>query len=288
VNFAETRPHGRPSGVTTYLVLTFGLAWAPFIVVMTGGPSVGPVLMPVAPAVACVVVRRWVTREGFVGLGLRPTLSGVLRRWPLVALALLWPLAVSPVLALLSGADLWAGGGHLASWVALSLAVAPVILGEELGWRGYLQVRIYPGHPLAAAVATGVIWGVWHYPLLLNAEGLRWWLPVEFTVGTVTMSAFLGWLRTRSGSVWGPSLGHASNNVTEDNLTRHAFSTAEIGPGQGAAVLSAEAVVLLGIVGLDRWRRAVSRPSPRGGLDFVRRTPRRRAAQRATASRRGS
>ncbi len=270
MSFAETRLRGRRSGVAAYLVLAFGLAWAPFIVVVAGGPSIGPVLMPVAPAVACVVVRRWVTREGFTGLGLRPSLGGVLRHWPLVAVALLWPLAVSPALALLSGADLGAGGGHLVSWLALSLAVTPVILGEELGWRGYLQMRIYPGHPLAAAVATGVIWGVWHYPLLLSAEGLRWWLLAEFTMGTVTMSLFLGWLRTRSGSVWAPSLGHASNNVTEDNLTRRAFGDGALGPGQAAVVLLAEAVVLLGVVAADHVRCRVSRHMDRGSATSTR------------------
>ncbi len=49
--------------------------------------------MPVAPAIACFVVRRWVTREGFGDAGLRPNL----RRWPLYLLALAWPFAVHPL-----------------------------------------------------------------------------------------------------------------------------------------------------------------------------------------------
>lgn len=266
MSFAETAARARRRGVAAYLVIAFGLAWAPFVVVLAGGPSVGPVLMPLAPAAACVVVRRWVTREGFVELGLRPSLRGVLRRWPLIAVALLWPLAVSPVLALLTGADLWAGGGHVVSWLALSLAITPVILGEELGWRGYLQMRVYPGRPLAAALATGVMWGVWHYPLLLSSRGVQPWLLAEFTLGTITMSVFLGWLRARSTSVWAPSLGHASNNVTEDNLTRRAIGTGAIGPGQAAAVLIVEAVVLLGVVAADHaGGRVFSRRMDRGG-----------------------
>jgi membrane protease YdiL (CAAX protease family) len=55
------------------------------------------------------------------------------------------------------------------TWIAivLALAVSSVVLtlvlwGEEFGWRGYLQLRLFPQHPLLAAMATGVIWGIWH------------------------------------------------------------------------------------------------------------------------------
>src|SRR3954447_19895232 len=76
-------PYSR-HGVPAYLLIAFGLAWAPFLPLLWGGPEVPPVLMPFAPAIACVVVRRWVTREGFGDAGLRLNL----RYWRLYLIAL--------------------------------------------------------------------------------------------------------------------------------------------------------------------------------------------------------
>jgi len=54
--------------------------------------------------------------------------------------------------------------------------------------------------PLLAAVATCLIWGVWHYPIILAGyeryESTLLGLLV-FPVVTVLMSVILGWLRLR-------------------------------------------------------------------------------------------
>lgn len=43
-------------------------------------------------------------------------------------------------------------------------------LGEELGWRGYLQPRLLRQFtPLTTSLIIGVIWGVWHYPLYVHS-----------------------------------------------------------------------------------------------------------------------
>ena len=76
--------------------------------------------------------------------------------------------------------------------------------GEEFGWRGYLQLRLFGDRPLLSAVATGIIWGVWHYPV--NLRGYNF--PdqpliglVVFPVGTILPSIIFGWMRLRTGSV---------------------------------------------------------------------------------------
>jgi uncharacterized protein len=79
-------------GVPVFLAISFALAWLPFLPVLFGGAPVGAMLMPFAPAIACVVVRRWVTREGFGDAGLRLSIRG---RWPLLVVALFWPLAAT-------------------------------------------------------------------------------------------------------------------------------------------------------------------------------------------------
>ena len=39
-----------------------------------------------------------------------------------------------------------------------------LILGEELGRRGYLQHCLLFDPPSPVAVATGATWGIWRYP----------------------------------------------------------------------------------------------------------------------------
>jgi CAAX protease family protein len=96
-----------------------------------------------------------------------------------------------------------------------ALIAIPVLWGEEFGWRGYLQQRLFSGRPVAAAVATGVIWAIWHYPVTLRGYNY----PDHPVLGsllfmpfTVMMSYIFGWIYARSGSIWASSLAHAATN----------------------------------------------------------------------------
>ena len=260
----------RTRGIVAFLVIAFGLAWLPFLPALFGSSAPGSIFMPFAPAIACFIVRKWVTREGFGDSGLRPGF----RYWRLYLLAVAWPFAATLVyvpLALALGvapdgfAVPWGLGDPslvaLLSWPLIAFALAPIIFGEEFGWRGYLQIRLFADQPLRAALATGVIWGVWHYPMILaggqnTADRLQTLLI--FPVATTTMSVFLGWLRLRTGSVWPGSVAHASNNATENNLSRLTFTGDSSGTLPASAtwpILLAEALVLLGIVAVDHLRR---------------------------------
>ena len=68
----------------------------------------------------------------------------------------------------------------------------------------------------------------------------------------------------RTGDVWSTSIGHGSNNVTEDSWHRTAFTglpgTAPLSPGADIALVVAEAIVLIGIVLAARlFRRSTPR-----------------------------
>ena len=61
-------------------------------------------------------------------------------------------------------------------WVLIPLAVILALpfgpLGEEFGWRGYLQPRLLKRYsPVAAGTLIGIIWTVWHLPLFWAPAG---------------------------------------------------------------------------------------------------------------------
>src|SRR5262249_29691482 len=54
---------------------------------------------------------------------------------------------------------------------AAALLLGPLInglftFGEEFGWRGYLQPKLMPLGGKRAMLLIGVIWGVWHWPII--------------------------------------------------------------------------------------------------------------------------
>ena len=237
-------------GVIAYLLLSFGLAWLLWEAAFrlgfgTGSPYFQLAILPgaFAPALAALIVRAAVTREGFGDAGLRLNLR---HGWKYYLLGWLFPLAAVVVISLLAVGlglaqpDLTLGRANASMageasgpsqafppWVLVvqllltSLLATPVLWGEEFGWRGYLQLRIAPGRPLLAALATGVIWGLWHLPVNLrgyNFPGQPVLGMVVFTVSAVLLSVIFGWIRHRSGSIWAASLAHAATNAIGASL----------------------------------------------------------------------
>ncbi|WP_436757085.1 CPBP family intramembrane glutamic endopeptidase [Streptosporangium sp. V21-05] len=113
------------------------------------------------------------------------------------------------------------GTGVLVAVQAVSMVlVAPLVnsvaaFGEEWGWRGWLLPRLTPLGAWRAILVSGVIWGLWHFPLTLrgyNYPELGAWAAPMFVIFCVTFGALLGWLRLCSGSVWPAVVGHGSLN----------------------------------------------------------------------------
>jgi membrane protease YdiL (CAAX protease family) len=231
-------------GILWFLSITFALAWISWEIAIQSGVSVLDWRFQLfalpgafAPAIAAIVVRKWITREGFedAGLGVR------LQHWPYYLLAWLLPLAVVAVIVgqsvLLGIAEpdftlhraeaVGVAGRHLEGvsdlgWLVipqlmiLAIVTTPVLWGEEFGWRGYLQRRIFVGRPVAAALVTGIIWAIWHFPLTLRGYDFpdRPLLGSLLLIIIAILLAYLfGWLREKSGSIWTASLAHASTNT---------------------------------------------------------------------------
>ena len=69
---------------------------------------------------------------------------------------------------------------------------------------------------IPAVLISGLIWGLWHAPLILlgyNYPDAPGWLGLAaMVVVCVIFGAIFGWLRLRSGSVWPSALAHAAFN----------------------------------------------------------------------------
>lgn len=94
-----------------------------------------------------------------------------------------------------------------------------LLLGEELGWRGYLYGTLTTTQsPRRAALVVGIIHGLFHVPLLTltngyDSAGSRW-IVVPGVVAVISGAGILfGWLRTRSNSLWPVLIAHAAANT---------------------------------------------------------------------------
>lgn len=91
-------------------------------------------------------------------------------------------------------------------------------LGEEVGWRGWLWVRLQSYGQLPAILISGAIWGAWHAPLVLLGYNYPMatgpWGVLAMCGMCIVFGAFLGWLRTYSDSVWPTALAHGAFNAS--------------------------------------------------------------------------
>lgn len=114
----------------------------------------------------------------------------------------------------------------MAAILVSSLTYAPFInmipaFGEELGWRGILYPTLAERMSTrSAALVTGVIWGLWHAPVIAMGHnyGMGYTgFPVAgiltMTLMCTAMSCWLCLLRQRSGSVWPCALAHGAFNA---------------------------------------------------------------------------
>jgi membrane protease YdiL (CAAX protease family) len=96
-------------------------------------------------------------------------------------------------------------------------------LGEAIGWSGFLGPRLAERYGFTrAALITGVIWAIWHFPILLFSDYFDSSSPPPsfalpcFVIQVVGLSVIMLWLRLRSGSLWTGALLAASLNVFND------------------------------------------------------------------------
>ena len=273
-------PHSISEGATQRLVLFFGVL---FVLVVTSSLltwtmnidilSLGPVYMftPLIAAMTVCYFHNIPLRDVGLRLGRR--------RW-IVFSAVVWPpvaLVIAGVSTLVPGVwfdpslipaetgvpndPIWMLLGLIAL-VAVMIVIGATIntvlaFGEEFGWRGYLLWELAPLGFWNASFLIGLVWGLWHAPLVV--AGLNYpTFPIlgvfVFTLVCIVVSPIYTYLVVRSGSVIPAAVFHGVFNATglvalaetDSNILRELVASEG-----GVAGLTVFLFVLLGIWWLD-------------------------------------
>jgi membrane protease YdiL (CAAX protease family) len=210
----------RRSPLASFIVLAFSLCWG-IGAVISGTPVLAPngsFLIGVSIAATTIIALS----------GGRAALKDLLRRGFRWRVSPVWYAAVFIVPVLTTGAVLvalplfggtpdWTKQPSLVS-VAMVFALFMVFpfatpIAEEIGWRGLALPRLLAGRSaLGASLILGVIWAVWHLPVVLSDPVMR--VPAPFMITVVLTSVLYTWifLHTR-GSVFIAIVFHAWSNA---------------------------------------------------------------------------
>ena len=259
---AENRSPGRE--VVAYLAIVYPLALA--IAVALPHAHINLLLSVLVPSVAVTILtftmfKRGTRRELWRSIGLG---RAGLRSWlpAFFVPFLLCGAAYSTALLLGTGhwADVHVTAVTATHWTINLVITTLVLMGEEIGWRGYMLPRVQQlFDKRRAALLTGFAHGLFHLPLILVATtydlgGTRW-ITAPAAVVTITAGGvFYAWLRDRSGSVWPVALAHSSVDTVFDlgasavvatSPTGLAYVAGETGFATMAACLVLAAVLLM-------------------------------------------
>ena len=232
--------------VALVVYLTGGIVNSPEIVPGTGITLALALIAGVymmAPLLANLFTRI-VTREGFRDAWLRPHFK---KNWRFWAAGWIMPAVLTILGAMLffllfpqyydselkTLASILKASGQqtvLNPWMIIiiqtlqAVLISPLIngiatFGEEFGWRAYLQPKLMLLGARKAMLLMGVIWGVWHWPVIamghnygVDYPGAPWLGMLMMVLFCFLCGTLLGWIAWRSGSVWPAVIGHAAIN----------------------------------------------------------------------------
>jgi uncharacterized protein len=249
--------------LATFLILTFGLSTIFYVLfaragTLTAGGGSYVFMLMWCPGVSALATRliyqRNVRGEGWKWGPTRYEIIGYLLPvvYAVAAYGAVW-------ISGFGGVDL--GRFHASAWRFIILGILTSLvyaLGEELGWRGFLVPKLAEGLTFTrTAFVSGLIWSVWHIPLIIFA-GYNGGTPAAYSIAcfvvmVVGISFPMAWLRLRSRSVWPTAIMHASHNLFIQGF----FDTVTVNTGKTKYLLSEFGAVLAlaaVVTGFIFWR----------------------------------
>lgn len=202
-----------------FLLLTFVLFIVGFgitgILISIDSPNylvvLAQIVMAWTPTVAFAIIHRRVDPGRSIWRNIADRFAAPIKLLPLLASILI------PVVATII---VWAGysmvSGEALFDLVAKLSVGSILLmfldslirgplGEELGWRGYLQIELNKRFSLLkSSLIVGGIWGVWHLPLwfVSGFQGVNLLLYIVFfMIGLVSFSVIIGYIYSRGGNL---------------------------------------------------------------------------------------
>jgi uncharacterized protein len=169
------------------------------------------------PAVAAIIMAA-VTggKSGVKQLLSRVVLWRVGVPWYVIALGL--PTVLSLATACLSYLLGVSESIQIGALTGIELVLFVLVVGEELGWRGYaLPLLLEKRSALTASLILGVLWGLWHLPTFLVPGTPQYGLPLPaFVLLTVEYSILMTWVYLHTkGSVLIATVFHGAINLSQ-------------------------------------------------------------------------
>ena len=185
--------------VACFIAATLGLSFAAMLLPFPKDSAfamIASIMVLIPTLVAFALVTVMAGRKGLRAF-LREVFNGrVSLKWAVIAFVLGFALHFgSSLLALVTGLI---AAIEITTPTAFFIAVFPLALFEEIGWRGFALRRLLDRHsPFTATVLIGVPWALLHFALFLGfAPGTS---PVAEMLVVFTFALPLTWVYVRSG-----------------------------------------------------------------------------------------
>ena len=216
-------------------------AWMGWSVRSPAWAALAPLAMW-SPALGRWVAQRTVDRNFTSTLPLRWGLTGPrLLVWPLIVPLTVYGAAYAAAWAAgfahwSPGGGRWTTGTQIALNLLVNLAGLGVFgtfnaLGEELGWRGYLQPRLDTAGVRTSVAVVGLAWAAFHTPLILgagyvNSGGLLTSIALSLALN-LPLAFLFAYGSYRSASLWPAVFFHSFHNTISQWLFPKFFAGGE-------------------------------------------------------------
>ena len=225
--------------VLIFLGFSFVLVWAVMIpYYLSGGEytsSTSQFIMVYSmfcPAISVLITKKITKEKGSLLLGI----NFKERKWSYYILAILLPVILSetgyliyyffatdaynPDNIIMYGLTKKIMPLYIVSSIITCIINSALALGEEIGWRVYLYPKLEELFGLKfSMIIGGLIWGIWHYPALLNGhsfgtgyKGEPWTGLLLFTFNCILMGIILYYITRKTGSIWPAAFFHSVDN----------------------------------------------------------------------------